>query len=135
MKKLRTLGLGIVLAAGMVLLGTGVSAAEEPSTGSAEGLAAVLESLSSGSAGDDATDGDDVSEKEETEASTGSAEGLAALLEALISGSAGGDDATDGDTVADETETGSAEGIAALLKALTTGSSDGDDAADPDATS
>ncbi|APE37690.1 hypothetical protein BOX37_31345 [Nocardia mangyaensis] len=94
MKKIRTLGLGIALAAGMVLLGTGVSAAEETSTGSAEGLAAVLESLSSGSAGEDATDPDAISEEE---ASTGSAEGIAALLKALTTGSAGDDDTTDPD--------------------------------------
>lgn len=119
MKKLRTLGLGIVLAAGMAIFGAGVATAEEPSTGSAE-------ILTSGSA-DDA----DAITEEDAEVDTGSAQGLAALLEALISGSAGGDDA-DADAITEEDVetpgTGSSEGLVALLQALTTGSAGaGDD--------
>ncbi|WP_280340863.1 hypothetical protein [Nocardia neocaledoniensis] len=125
MKKFRTLGFGIVVAAGLAMFGTGVATAEEttPDTGSAT----LLESLSSGSAGTEATDKAKVKAIEETdpEADTGSATGLAALLEALTTGSAGAEEpATDADTITEEepVETGSAEGLAAVLQGLLTGS-------------
>ncbi|MFC6011399.1 hypothetical protein [Nocardia lasii] len=105
MKKIRTLGFGIVLAAGMAMFGTGVAAADEkPETGGGT----------------------------EQEVSTGSAEGLAALIEALLTGSAEApaDPADPADAIADEAEaggaddpaTGSADSLAAILKALTSGS-------------
>ncbi|WP_336086219.1 hypothetical protein [Nocardia sp. SSK8] len=195
MKKIRTVGLGIVLATGLAMFGTGIAhanvtapavvviadgdgadagdggAVEEPSTGSADGLAALLEALVTGSAGaDDATDQPDVPVDTTSatligdgdadagdggaveEPSTGSADGLAALLEALVTGSAGADDATDqpdvpvdttsatligdgddadaGDGGAvEEPSTGSADGLAAALEALVTGSAGAEDPA------
>ncbi|MGW6423497.1 hypothetical protein ACWF82_12540 [Nocardia sp. NPDC055053] len=107
MKKFRTLGFGIAIAAGLAIFGTGVATAQEPetgggqeeaTTGSADGLAALLESLATGSAGADTdtetdADGDTGTEPEpETGADTGSASGLAALLEALATGSAGAEE-------------------------------------------
>ncbi|MEV0080516.1 hypothetical protein AB0H58_29255 [Nocardia neocaledoniensis] len=99
MKKFRTLGFGIVVAAGLAMFGTGVATAEDttpPATGGGT----------------------------ETEAGTGSADGLAALLEALTTGSAGAEE-PETDPVADEepVETGSAEGLAAALQGLLAGSS------------
>ncbi len=127
MKKFRTLGFGIVVAAGLAMFGTGVATAEEttPDTGSAT----LLESLSSGSAGAEATDKAKVKAIEETdpEADTGSATGLAALLEALTTGSAGAEETETTDAAAineeEPVETGSAEGLAAALQGLLAGSS------------
>ncbi|MFD3744801.1 hypothetical protein [Nocardia sp. NPDC058633] len=113
MKKIRTLGFGIVIAAGMAMFGTGVATAddtatggtqEETTTGSADGLAEFLQALTTGSAGaeDPATDAgdaisDDATGDDGTAVETGSAEGLAAALEALLSGSAGAEEPTDPD--------------------------------------
>lgn len=104
MKKFCTLGFGIAIAAGLAMFGTGVATAQEPetgggqeetTTGSADGLAALLESLATGSAGTD-TETEDATaineEEDETGTDTGSASGLAALLEALTTGSAGAEE-------------------------------------------
>ncbi|MFD6392821.1 hypothetical protein [Nocardia sp. NPDC060259] len=105
MKKFRTLGFGIAIAAGLAMFGTGVATAQEPetgggqeetTTGSADGLAALLESLATGSAGAEEPATEDATaineDEDETGADTGSASGLAALLEALTSGSAGAEE-------------------------------------------
>ncbi|MET9212472.1 MULTISPECIES: hypothetical protein [unclassified Nocardia] len=106
MKKIRTLGFGLVLAAGMAMFGTGIAtAADEPSTGSAESLAAVLEALTTGSAG--ATDPTDPTDP-------GTETTPAARVTPIA-----------------EPETGSAESLAAILKALTTGSAETPDPTDP----
>ncbi|WP_278261146.1 hypothetical protein [Nocardia sp. AG03] len=132
MKKIRTVGLGIVLATGLAMFGTGIANAAP------QAPAPSAYSITDPKPGEPA----------EEEATTGSADGLAALLEALVTGSAGGDDATDPtdppvETTAgaitdpkpeepvEEPSTGSADGLAALLEALATGSAGGDDATDP----
>ncbi|MGW6119306.1 hypothetical protein ACWFRF_09690 [Nocardia sp. NPDC055165] len=114
MKKIRTLGFGIVIAAGMAVFGTGVATADE--------VPPVVTEPGTGGTGEEAT--------------TGSAGSLAAILKALTSGSSAAEDPADTETgteVADETEpgtggtgddasTGSADSLAAILKALTSGS-------------
>ncbi|WP_280500847.1 hypothetical protein [Nocardia farcinica] len=83
--KIRTFGIALVAAAGLVLAGAGAATAEEtPATGagSAEALPALLELLSSGSSEAPAGEVAD-----ETPVDTGSAQLLPALLELLSSGS------------------------------------------------
>ncbi|MEV0771696.1 hypothetical protein [Nocardia salmonicida] len=111
MKKIRTLSFGIVIAAGMAMFGTGIAVAEETppattqpevggtedeaTTGSAAGLAALIQALTTGSAAAEDTDVDAVADEvppatggTENEATTGSADSLAAILKALTTGSA-----------------------------------------------
>ncbi|MFD6219235.1 hypothetical protein [Nocardia asteroides] len=127
MNKLRTLGVGLAVAAGIALFGAGTATAEE--TGSAESVTTILEALTSGSAGatdptdpgtgggttDPGTGGGTTPTSKKSaiadEAETGSSDTLAAILEALSSGSGGGaTDPTDPGTGGGTTDPGTGTG-------------------------
>lgn len=93
MTKIRSFGFAFAAAAGIVIAGSGIAAAQEggetPGTGSAESLPALIELLSTGSAGAGGGAEETATPIQDEEPGTGSAEGLPALIQALITGSAG----------------------------------------------
>ncbi|MFC8046484.1 hypothetical protein [Nocardia sp. NPDC057353] len=94
MTKIRSFGIVLAAAAGIALAGGGLASAQDETpagTGSAEALPALIELLSTGSAGagTETPAGNTAQAIQDEEPGTGSAEGLPALLQALITGSAG----------------------------------------------
>ncbi|WP_181698823.1 hypothetical protein [Nocardia sp. GTS18] len=100
MKQFRKVGFGLIVAAGLVMFGSGVATAQDantppadteaPTTGSAENLANFLEALVAGSSAPDQpdteTDAAAIAE-EETGSADQSAAGWAKIFEQLASGS------------------------------------------------